>query len=203
MRLIDAAPNRLYRMILVLLYATGVAGPKRQGSRSKTRQPAHGHPHPPGQGAPETGMRRSRRSCSKSCAVAVEEARAAISFPAPLVSAAVSVGQYTEFCARTTRPLPPRMDWLADGISDSVVDVAMTWVWKDAVSYCEWLSGQTGKTYRLLRRQNGKKLLLEPTDVFTHGVTNGSSGAAMVDFSPTSIGHKASHRVKQKHLRAH
>ena len=96
------------------------------------------------------------------------------------------------------------MDWLADGISDSVVDVAMTWVsWKDALSYCEWLSGQTGKTYRLLRRQNGKKLLVEPTDVFTHGVTNGSSGAAMVDFSPTSIGHKASHRVKQKHLRAH
>ena len=110
-RLIDAAPNRLYRMILVLLYATGVAGPKRQGSRSKTRQPAHGHPHPPGQGRQRPGCAALAEAARRVAQlVAVEEARAAISFPAPLVSAAVSVGQYTEFCARTTRPLP--LGWI-------------------------------------------------------------------------------------------
>ena len=51
-RLIDAAPNRLYRILLVLLYATGARRTEVLADHGGGhRQPAHGDPHPPGQGS--------------------------------------------------------------------------------------------------------------------------------------------------------
>ena len=84
-RLIEAAPNRLYRMILVLLYATGVrrteAAQIKVEDIDSQRMVIHIR-----QGR-ETAMCRSRRSCSKNCAVGGGgRSRAAISFPAPRVS---------------------------------------------------------------------------------------------------------------------
>ena len=87
-RLIEAAPNRLYRMILVLLYATGVrrteAAQIKVEDIDSQRMVIHIRQ---GKGARNRAMCRSRRSCSKNCAVGGGgRSRAAISFPAPRVS---------------------------------------------------------------------------------------------------------------------
>ncbi len=88
-RLIDAAPNRLYRMIVVLLYATGVR--RTEAARIKVedidskRMVIHIRQ---GKGARDR-MYRSRRSCSRNCAVTGRgRSHVGTSFPAPQASAA-------------------------------------------------------------------------------------------------------------------
>ncbi len=88
-RLIDAAPNRLYRMILVLLYATGVR--RTEAARIKVedidsqRMVIHIRQ---GKGARDRDVPLCR-SCSKSCAAGGDgRSRADTSFPAPRASVA-------------------------------------------------------------------------------------------------------------------
>ena len=74
-RLIDAAPNRLYRMILVLLYATGVADRSGTDQGRGHRQPAHGDSHPPGQGCARSGCAALPEAARRTAQlVAMEEA---------------------------------------------------------------------------------------------------------------------------------
>ena len=88
-RLIDAAPNRLYRMILVLLYATGVrrteAAQIKVEDIDSQRMVIHIRQ---GKGARDRDVRLPR-SCSKNCAAGGDgRSRVAISFPAPPASGA-------------------------------------------------------------------------------------------------------------------
>jgi formylglycine-generating enzyme required for sulfatase activity len=56
----------------------------------------------------------------------------------------VTVGEYRKFCMETGKPMPPEPSW--GWISDHpIVNVS----WHDAMSFCEWLSEQTGRQYRL------------------------------------------------------
>ncbi len=57
----------------------------------------------------------------------------------------VTVAQYRTFCKATGRvmPAPPNWGWLDD---HPVVGIS----WDEAVAYCEWLSKQEGKRFRLL-----------------------------------------------------
>jgi sulfatase modifying factor 1 len=58
----------------------------------------------------------------------------------------VTNAEYSHFIAATGRAKPPH--WEDAGFNDArqpVVDVA----WFDAVAYCEWLSGVSGRAYRL------------------------------------------------------
>src|SRR5258708_3338883 len=70
------------------------AGLKRRGSRSKTSTASAWSSTSARARAPETGMCRSRRSCSKNCvAGGGGRSRVAISFPAPRASGAPSTHQ--------------------------------------------------------------------------------------------------------------
>ena len=57
----------------------------------------------------------------------------------------VTVAQFQAFCKATGKPMPPPPNW---GWQDNHPVVGVSW--SDAVAYCEWLSKQEGKKYRLL-----------------------------------------------------
>ena len=57
----------------------------------------------------------------------------------------VTVAQWKHYCAATANPMPtetPSWGWID---SHPMVNIS----WYDAVAYCEWLSVETGKKYRL------------------------------------------------------
>lgn len=56
----------------------------------------------------------------------------------------VTVGQYKRYCSETGVRMPDPPDW---GWIDSHPMVNVSWF--DAVNYADWLSGKTGKLYRL------------------------------------------------------
>ncbi|MDF7820374.1 SUMF1/EgtB/PvdO family nonheme iron enzyme [Runella sp. MFBS21] len=57
----------------------------------------------------------------------------------------VTVAEYKQYCKATAKemPTPPNWGWQDD---HPIVGVS----WQEAVEYCEWLSKQNGKKYRLL-----------------------------------------------------
>lgn len=57
----------------------------------------------------------------------------------------VTVAQFQAFCKATGKPMPTPPNW---GWQESHPIVGVSW--SDAVAYCEWLSKQEGKKYRLL-----------------------------------------------------
>ncbi|MCM2265742.1 MAG: formylglycine-generating enzyme family protein [Desulfuromonadales bacterium] len=55
----------------------------------------------------------------------------------------VTFEQYAKFCSSTGRPIPSDSGW---GMADRpVINVS----WQDAVDFTKWLSGKSGKTFRL------------------------------------------------------
>jgi len=66
-----------------------------------------------------------------------------ISKPFFLGKYAVTFAEYDAFCAATGREKPKDENWGRD--KRPVINVS----WEDAVAYCQWLSEQTGKEYRL------------------------------------------------------
>ena len=66
-RMIDAAPNRWYRLLVMALYATGAPCGTCPTEDQRYRQPAHGHSHPGRQG--KKGSRRdAERDVARSSA---------------------------------------------------------------------------------------------------------------------------------------
>src|SRR5580765_2363545 len=55
-----------------------------------------------------------------------------------------TVGQWKVFCQNTGRRMP-EAPWFGQKSEHPVVNIS----WDDAVAYCFWLSGKTGKHYRL------------------------------------------------------
>jgi len=69
--------------------------------------------------------------------------RVAIARPFAIGHYAVTFAEYDRFCAATGREQPNDWGWGRD--NRPVIDVD----WYDALDYTEWLSEQTGRTYRL------------------------------------------------------
>jgi len=61
-----------------------------------------------------------------------------------LAKTETTVGQWLIFCQNTRRPMP-EAPWFGQKSEHPVVNIS----WDDAVAYCSWLSGKTGKHYRL------------------------------------------------------
>jgi len=66
-----------------------------------------------------------------------------ISKPFAIGKYAVTFAEYDAFCAATGHNMPDDQGWGRD--KRPVINVS----WEDAVAYCQWLSEQTGKNYRL------------------------------------------------------
>ncbi len=88
-RLIEAAPNRLYRMILVLLYATGVRRTEAAQIKVEDIDSQRMVIHIRRARARETAMCRSPRSCSKNCA-AGGDGRSRVAICSPALRASVA-----------------------------------------------------------------------------------------------------------------
>lgn len=56
----------------------------------------------------------------------------------------ITVAQYTSYCKATGHKMPEAPSW-GQHDANPIVNVS----WDDAVAYCDWLSVQTGKLYRL------------------------------------------------------
>lgn len=62
----------------------------------------------------------------------------------------VTNAQYMEFVRQTGYSAPKRTGWLGNKVSSRKKDHPVSNIsWYDAVAYCQWLSEQTGRTYRL------------------------------------------------------